>query len=63
MVAILIGGHLFNLVINALGGFIHTARLQFVEYFTKFFEGGGEEFRPFAKESQYTVVMNLERLR
>jgi V/A-type H+-transporting ATPase subunit I len=63
MVGILIGGHLFNIVINALGGFIHTARLQFVEYFTKFFEGGGEPFTPFAKESKYIVVMDLETLR
>ncbi|HID56929.1 TPA: V-type ATP synthase subunit I [Candidatus Poribacteria bacterium] len=63
MVGVLIGGHLFNIVINALGGFIHTARLQFVEYFTKFFEGGGESFRPFARESKYVVVMDLESLR
>jgi len=63
MIGVLIGGHLFNIVINALGGFIHTARLQFVEYFTKFFEGGGEPFRPFAKENRYVVVMDLESLR
>jgi len=63
MIGVLIGGHLFNIVINALGGFIHTARLQFVEYFTKFFEGGGEPFRPFARENRYVVVMDLESLR
>jgi len=39
-------GHLLNLVINALGSFIHSGRLQFVEFFTKFFEGGGTPFRP-----------------
>ncbi|MBD3181228.1 hypothetical protein GF312_02980 [Candidatus Poribacteria bacterium] len=55
-IGILIGGHIFNLVINALGGFIHTARLQFVEFFTKFYEGGGEEFRPFRKEHTYITV-------
>lgn len=44
--AILIVGHALNLAINALGGFIHTARLQYVEFFGKFFEGGGEPFRP-----------------
>ena len=59
MVGLLIGGHMFNIAINTLGGFIHTARLQFVEYFTKFFEGGGEPFRPFAREMKYTVVNKL----
>ena len=33
---ILIVGHLFNLVINALGSFIHSGRLQYVEFFSKF---------------------------
>jgi V/A-type H+-transporting ATPase subunit I len=56
-VGLLIGGHLFNIVINALGGFIHTARLQFVEFFTKFYEGGGEEFKAFKRERAYTTIM------
>ena len=59
-VGILIGGHIFNLVINALGGFIHTARLQFVEFFTKFYESGGEAFKPFKREHVYTTIMELE---
>lgn len=59
-VGIFIGGHIFNLVINALGGFIHTARLQFVEFFTKFYEGGGEDFRPFKREHTYVRVVDLE---
>ncbi len=44
--AILIAGHLFNLIINVLGAFIHSARLQFVEFFPKFLEGGGRQFSP-----------------
>jgi len=52
-VGILIGGHLFNLAINALGAFIHSGRLQFVEFFPKFMEGGGTRFQPFKKESKY----------
>lgn len=59
-IGILVGGHIFNLVINALGGFIHTARLQFVEFFTKFYEGGGEEFQPFKKEHTYVTVVDTE---
>lgn len=53
---ILIGGHLFNLGINALGGFIHSGRLQFVEFFPKFMEGGGEKFEPLRRESKYFEI-------
>ncbi len=52
----LIGGHLFNLLLSGLGCFVHSARLQFVEFFTKFFEGGGVPFRPFRRESKFTVI-------
>ncbi|MFH1896792.1 MAG: V-type ATP synthase subunit I [Candidatus Desantisbacteria bacterium] len=50
---ILIGGHSFNIVINTLGGFVHSSRLQFLEYFSKFFEGGGQEFQPFGRRNKY----------
>jgi len=53
---VLIIGHLFNLGINALGAFIHSGRLQFVEFFTKFLEGGGYAFKPLAKDSRYVRV-------
>lgn len=56
MIPILIVGHLGNMAINALCGFIHTARLQFVEFFTKFYEGGGKPFKPFREENEYTVI-------
>lgn len=55
-IAVLIFGHPFNITINALGGFIHSMRLQFVEFFTKFYEGGGTEFRPFKKEHVYIGI-------
>jgi V/A-type H+-transporting ATPase subunit I len=60
MLVFLIFGHLFNLAINALGAFIHTARLQFVEFFTKFFEGGGKSFLPFREEGKYTELVEPE---
>lgn len=53
---ILIGGHLFNLAISGLGAFVHTSRLQFVEFFPKFFRGGGRAFMPFKWESKYSIV-------
>jgi V/A-type H+-transporting ATPase subunit I len=50
---IFIGGHTFNMAIGFLGGFVHSMRLQFVEFFTKFFQGGGKPFRPFRMEGKY----------
>ncbi len=55
---IFIAGHAFNLLINALGSFIHSGRLQFVEFFGKFLEGGGKEFRPFSKKTKYVYLKN-----
>ena len=45
-VFVLIFGHFFNIIINLLGAFVHSARLQFVEFFPKFLEGGGRAFQP-----------------
>lgn len=56
MVFILIGGHTFNLAVNTLGAFVHAARLQYLEFFGKFFRGGGAEFRPFRSERKYSVL-------
>ncbi|MGB2845273.1 MAG: V-type ATPase 116kDa subunit family protein, partial [Candidatus Aminicenantaceae bacterium] len=50
---IFIGGHLFNLGISLLGGFVHSMRLQFVEFFSKFFKSGGKPFKPFELESKF----------
>ncbi len=57
---IIIGGHVFNLGINALGAFIHSSRLQFVEFFPKFMEGGGVLFQPFRKDSKYIRIINKD---
>jgi V/A-type H+-transporting ATPase subunit I len=60
MIAVLIGGHAFNIAVNALGGFVHSARLQYVEFYPKFFEGGGRPFRPFKKELKFTRFVEDE---
>lgn len=53
-------GHVFNFAINALGAFVHSARLQYVEYFGKFYEGGGEAFNPLAKKTKYNKIIKEE---
>ena len=55
---LLIFSHMFNLIINCLGAFIHSLRLQYLEYFSKFFTGGGRPFKAFAEESEYTMVQS-----
>ena len=57
-IMILLSGHLFNLAINALGSFIHSGRLQYVEFFPKFMEGGGEKFQPLVKTAKYIDIYN-----
>jgi len=46
-IIIFIAGHSINIGINALGAYVHVNRLQYVEFFSKFYEGGGKAFKPF----------------
>lgn len=50
---ILVAGHLFNMFLSFLGAYVHTSRLMYVEYFGKFYEGGGKPFKDFRTESKY----------
>jgi V/A-type H+-transporting ATPase subunit I len=49
-------GHAINIGINLLGAYVHTNRLSFVEFFGKFYEGGGNEFSPFAAHTKYFKI-------
>lgn len=52
--------HALNMAINLLGAYVHTNRLQYVEFFGKFFEGGGKPFRPFSAASTKYIQFKEE---
>jgi len=55
-VLIFVGGHVFNLILAILSAFVHTLRLQYVEFFPKFLASGGREFIPLAKEYRHIYI-------
>ena len=54
---ILLAGHAFNLVMNLLGAYIHDARLQYVEFYGRFYEGDGTLFKPLGGERKYIYLL------
>jgi V/A-type H+-transporting ATPase subunit I len=55
-VIVLIVGHTYNIAVNVLGAFVHSLRLQYVEFFPRFYAGGGERFVPFREQNEFVVV-------
>jgi len=49
-------GHMFNLAMSTLGSFVHSLRLQFVEFFPKFLVGGGRDFKPMKKQYKHVMI-------
>ena len=56
-VVLLIVGNAFNLVMNLLGAYIHDARLQYVEFYGRFYEGDGELFKPLGSKHEYIYLL------
>ena len=54
--ALLVALHLFNIAINTLGAFVHCARLQYVEFYGKFYESGGRAFRPLGYKTKHVQI-------
>ena len=55
-IALLVALHAFGLAINTLGAFVHTARLQYVEFFGKFYEAGGRPFSPLGYRTKHVRI-------
>ncbi|HBP26285.1 MAG TPA: V-type ATP synthase subunit I [Acholeplasmatales bacterium] len=53
-------GHSFNLVMGLLSAFVHASRLQYIEFFNKFYEGGGYEFKPLDLKLKYVNQVNMK---
>ena len=60
MIVIFLIGHAITIGLNALGSYVHTMRLQYVEMFSKFYDGGGKPFEPFTLNSKNFKVNNDE---
>ncbi|MCC8082549.1 MAG: V-type ATP synthase subunit I, partial [Lachnospiraceae bacterium] len=52
-VVVFLIGHGANMAINLLGAYVHSNRLEYVEFFQKFYDGGGEPFEPFQAKTRY----------
>ncbi|MDL2263552.1 V-type ATP synthase subunit I [Synergistaceae bacterium OttesenSCG-928-I11] len=55
-VVIFVVGHTFSIAVNILGAFVHSLRLQYVEFFGKFYEASGEDFTPLTMSTQYVKL-------
>ena len=54
-------GQVFNIAVSLIGTFVHTSRLQYVEFFGKFYESGGENFAPLTIQSKYVDIIKEEQ--
>ena len=59
-IAVFLFGTVFNLAINVLGAYVHSCRLQYVEFFGKFYTGGGKGFVPLTENTKFVKIINKE---
>lgn len=52
-ILIFVGGQVFNFGLSLLSAYVHSIRLTFVEFFGKFYEGGGKGFNLFRNKAKY----------
>jgi V-type ATPase 116kDa subunit family. len=52
-IVVFLAGQAFNIFLSLLGAYVHTLRLTYVEFFGKFYEGGGKAFQLFQSRPKY----------
>ena len=55
-VLIFVALHVFNMFIGMISGYVHTLRLNYVEFFGKFYTGGGREFQPIPLLQKHILI-------
>jgi V/A-type H+-transporting ATPase subunit I len=58
---LILGGHLFSVAVNVLGAFVHSLRLQYVEFFSKFYSGGGRSFMPLTYKTHFVSISETKK--
>ena len=54
-------GHTFNIGVNLIGTYVHDARLQYLEFFGKFYKEGGIPFKPLKYNTKYVDIIEEEK--
>lgn len=60
-IVIMIVGHSFNMGINIIGTYVHAARLQYLEFFGKFYKDGGRSFDPLRVKPSFVDILKEEK--
>ena len=60
-VVVFLVGHTFNIGVNVIGTYVHAARLQYLEFFSKFYEEGGEPFSPLTYKTKFVDIIEEEK--
>ncbi len=56
LVVVLLFGHGLNIALSTLSAYVHSTRLHYVEFFGRFYAGGGKLFAPLQYEGKYTRI-------
>lgn len=59
---VMVVGHVFNIAMGVLGAYIHNSRLQYIEFFGKFYSGEGEKFTPLGTKFDYIYITDIQKV-